>query len=129
MRMEENRKYARWKIRKPLRFRLSDESQEEEEKIAMLRDISFAGAQFSLLESLRLNDKLNLALEIPDEANPINCQGKVVWQKSIEESDQPPFICGLLFTLLGDQDKEKIFQYIHSSSHKELWNKWWEGIK
>lgn len=127
--MEENRKYARWKIRRPARFKLLDEPQEEEEKMAMLRDISFVGAQFSLLESLRLNDKLDVFLEIPDENNPVHCQGKVVWQKSIEEPGQAPFICGLLFTLLGDRDKERIFQYINSSSYKELWNKWWEGIK
>lgn len=126
MRMQENRKHIRWNIKSPLRLKIPEH---EEEKMALLRDISFAGAQFSITESLRLNDKMGLVIEIPDENDPINCEGKVVWQKSAEEGAPPHFICGLLFTQLKDNDREKIFQHVRNFSSKDLWNKWWEGIK
>lgn len=126
MRMQENRKYIRWNVKSPMRLRVSEP---EEERSALLRDISFAGAQFSISESLRLNDKMGVMIEIPDENNPINCEGKVVWQRAAEEGGSPHFICGLLFTQLKDNDREKIFQQVRHCSSKDLWNKWWEGIK
>ena len=126
MRMQENRKYIRWNVKSPMRLRVSEH---KEERPALLRDISFAGAQFSISESLRLNDKMAVMIEIPDENNPINCEGKIVWQRAAEEGGSPHFICGLLFTQLKENDREKIFQYARDFSSKELWNKWWEGIK
>ena len=128
MRMQENRKYVRWKLSRPARFRLVGEEQEEE-KLALTRDVSFAGAQLSLFENLHLNDKLDMYLEIPDEDDSLRCQGKVVWQKSVTEEGPPHFICGLSFTQLKDKDKDKIFQYVRSCLPGELKEKWWEGVK
>ena len=115
MRMQENRKFVRWQVQGPARLTLYGRDGEEE-RMALLRDISFAGAQFSISESLRLNDKIGMALEITNEGNPVCCQGKVVWQRSIEEGGSPHFVCGILFTQLNDQDKEKIFKYAGNSA-------------
>ena len=129
MHMQENRKFVRWNIKNPMRFKVAGGQEEGDEKMALLKDISFAGAQFSVSESLRLNDKVDMVMEIPDEGNPINCQGKIIWQKAAEEGGSPHFVCGLRFTQLKDHDKEKIFQFISHASSKDLWNKWWEEIK
>lgn len=128
MRIEENRKFARWNISRPVRFSLAGKDNEEE-KMALLKDISFAGARMSLFESLRLNDKLDMFLEIPDEEHAIHCEGKVVWQKSPEDMSSPPFACGLSFTKIKDQDKEKMFKYMSQNAADEVKKKWWEGVK
>lgn len=130
MRMQENRKSVRWLVKSPTRFKvLGQKEGAGQERMALLRDISFVGAQFSVAESLRLNDKLDMVMEMPDENNLINCQGKVVWQKSAEEGGSPHFICGLSFTQIKDNDREKIFQYVRNYASKDLWNKWWKDIK
>ncbi len=123
---QEKRRIIRWKVQRPMRFKLPDQ---EEEKIALLRDISFFGAQASLLESLRLQDKLNLVLEIPDEQDTISCEGKVVWQKAIEEEGKHHFICGLSFTKIADHDKDKIFRHIWQTSPEDLKHRWYGDKK
>ena len=112
MRMQENRRFIRWQVARPARFKLVSNLEEGEEQIALLKDISFSGAQLTLSENLRLNDKLELALEIPDEHNPVHCQGRVVWQKTVQEAGPAPFVCGLYFTQIKSRDKDKIFQYV-----------------
>lgn len=111
MRMQENRRFIRWQVARPARFRLARQ-EEEEEQMALLKDISFSGAKLSLSESLRLNDTLDMDLEIPDEHNPVHCQARVVWQKAIDEAGAAPFVCGLYFTQIKSRDKDKIFQYV-----------------
>jgi len=128
MRMQEKREFVRWRIGNPAWFKLLDEPQEE--KKAALRDISFAGAQLFLSENLRLNDKLDMCLDIPDEQNSVHCQAKVVWQKSAsEETAFWPFICGLRFTELLDEDRDRIFQYVRKAAPESVWERWWEEIK
>lgn len=123
MPIPEKRNFVRWKVRRPARFKVLNQ-QEQEEEIGLLRDISFSGAQCSLLRNLRLNDKLDMSLEIPDEQNPICCQAKVVWQDLLEEEDRQHFVCGLSFLNLKDQDKEKIFQYVWNSAPGGLKKQW-----
>ncbi|TAN63092.1 PilZ domain-containing protein [bacterium] len=112
MRMQENRRFVRWEVTRPARFRLSRQEHEGEEQIALLKDVSFSGAKLALSESLRLNDTLDMEMEIPDEHNPVHCQAKVVWQKSVDEAGAAPFACGLYFTQIKSRDKDKIFQYV-----------------
>ena len=112
MRMQENRRFVRWEVARPARFRLGRQEHEGEEQIALLKDVSFSGAKLALSESLRLNDALDMEMEIPDEHNPVHCQAKVVWQKSVDEAGAAPFACGLYFTQIKSRDKDKIFQYV-----------------
>lgn len=112
MRMQENRRFVRWEVARPARFRLTRQEHEGEEQIALLKDVSFSGAKLALSESLRLNDALDMEMEIPDEHNPVHCQAKVVWQKSVDEAGAAPFACGLYFTQIKSRDKDKIFQYV-----------------
>lgn len=112
MRMQENRRFVRWEVARPARFRLARQEHEGEEQIALLKDVSFSGAKLALSESLRLSDTLDMEMEIPDEHNPVHCQAKVVWQKSVDEAGAAPFACGLYFTQIKSRDKDKIFQYV-----------------
>ncbi len=107
--MREKRHHIRWTIQRPVRFKFPEQ---EEETVAILRDVSFSGARISLMESLRLNERLDLAMEIPDEENPILTQAKVVWQDLAREEGKPHFFCGLSFTKIKEADKEKIYNYI-----------------
>ncbi len=127
MRMHEKREFVRWRIKSPARFKLADNPQDE--RRAQLRDISISGAQLSLSENLRLNDRLDMQLDIPDETNPIHCQAKVVWQRSAPKEGLAPFVCGLRWTELRDEDKDSIFQYARSAAPEASWDRWWEQIK
>jgi len=127
MRMHEKREFVRWRIQRPVRFKLANCPQDERK--GRLRDISFAGAQLSLSENLRLNDSLDMQMEIPDEQNSIHCQAKVVWQKSAPDENLSPFICGLRFTELFNEDKDRIFQYVRKAAPEAVWERWWEEIR
>lgn len=127
MRMHEKREFVRWRIQRPARFKLANGPQDERK--GQLRDISFAGAQLSLSENLRLNDSLDMQMEIPDEQNSIHCQAKVVWQRSAPDESLSPFICGLRFTELLNEDKDRIFQYVRKAAPEAVWERWWEEIK
>jgi len=125
-RTQEKRNFVRWRLQKPARYKLPNQ---EEERMALLRDISFLGAQISILENLRLNEKLDMLLEIPDEENAISCQAKIVWQDFVEESGKRHFVCGVSFTRIEDKDKEKIFKYVWSTTPDEIRKRWWDGAK
>ncbi len=126
----EKRSFVRWRIQRPVRYKVaSPKNDEAEEKMALLRDISFSGAQISLLENVRLNENMDLLLEITGEENPIPCQGKIVWQDFLQEQDKRHFICGVTFTKLEDRDKEKIFKCVWNSAPDELKRRWWESRK
>lgn len=122
----ERRRMVRWQIQRPVRFKLPDQ---EEENMAVLKDVSFTGAKISLMENLRLSEILDMVMEIPDEENPIFCKGKVVWQGHASEAGKPHFFCGLSFTQIKDADKEKMFNYVWKTAPEELRRQWWGAKK
>ncbi len=131
--MQENRKHIRWPLSGRVRFKLLNNEQAGaylEEKPATLKDISFAGAKIALVDSLHLNSRLDLAIETAQgEPNPMQCEGRVVWQSSAGEGEEMPFVCGVSFTNLKDSDKERIFQSVHLFASENLKHKWWNGVK
>lgn len=131
--MRENRKYVRWPLSAGVRFKLLNNERAGgyiEERPATLKDISFAGAKIALADSLHLNARLDMAIETSrDEPNPMQCEGRVVWQGSAGEEEEMPFVCGVSFSNLKDSDKERIFRNIHLFASDNLKHKWWNGVK
>ncbi len=119
MRMQEKRRYIRWQVNSPACFRLVRDTGYSDERAARLQDISFAGAQISFSENLRLNDKLEISIAIPDEGAPLHCQAKVVWQRAVEGVGARPFVCGLYFTQIKSRDRDKLFQYVRAMLLKD----------
>jgi c-di-GMP-binding flagellar brake protein YcgR len=113
--MQEKRRYIRWQVSRPAHFRLVRDTEYSNERIAQLRDISFTGAQVSFSENLRLNDKLDMSIAIPDENAPLHCQARVIWQRPVDEQGVQPFICGLYFTQIKSRDRDKLFQYVRTT--------------
>lgn len=128
--MQENRKHIRWPLCGRVRFKLQNGLEPETlDRPALLKDISFAGAKIALADSLHLNSRLDLAIEMSEVENPMQCEAKVVWQGSTGEGQEMPFVCGVSFTNLKDSDKERIFQSVHLFASENLKRKWWNGIK
>ena len=128
--MQENRKHIRWPLSGRARFKLQNGLEPESlDRLALLKDISFAGAKIALADSLHLNARLDLAIEMSRLESPMQCEAKVVWQSSAGEDQDMPFVCGVSFTKLKDSDKERIFQSVHLFASENLKNKWWNGIK
>lgn len=124
--MQEKRRYVRWRVKSPLRYKIQGSDLECE---GLTKDISNGGAGIFISEELVLNSLLDLTLEIPDKFRPISTQGKIIWQKKLEIEDTFPFATGIQFSQLKDEDKEKIFLYVRENLSEELRQRWWQGLK
>lgn len=130
MRMRENRKFIRWDLNGSVRFKLNKDNDIREglqDAGGRLKDISFAGIKMSLLNSLHLNDKLEMDIYLRGQSQPLECLGKVVWQRLCEEEGESPFCCGIVFTRFKDSDKERVFNTVHLFASENLKNQRRDG--
>jgi len=124
--MHERRRYVRWSITTPLRYKVKGSNFEN---MGLMRDISLGGLGAFILEELPGGTILDLILEIPDALRPIKAEGVVIWQKKILREKREQFISGIYFRRIGDEDKEKIYGYIQENFSNQITKRWEEGIK
>lgn len=120
--MQEKRFGRRWKVDEVLSCSLLDSHDICNVK---LLNLSLKGVKVSSLNPLLIGKEVKLFINMPDKDEEINALGKVVWNERIEND----ISCGIRFTKIKDEDRGKIFSFIHNHFGEELKrNIWWQGI-
>lgn len=120
LKMDEKRKYPRWKIDNHAQIKLEDALTPMP---CTLHDLNFKGARISLVQRLAADTFFKLSI-ILSEAFIIQVEAWVGWHKPVDGHN----IYGLYFTKISDKDKEKIYSFMRQHYPKEIHRQWWNGM-
>ena len=114
--MYERRQCVRWSANEQITVNLVGS---EMPKVCKIEDISYKGLKINASQELKKDENLVLAILLGDELS-LNAEATVAWNCGNT--------CGLCFTKIKDQDKEKIFKFINKSYKEQMKQHLWEGI-
>jgi len=100
---DDKRIFDRFSARFPVKFRHSREDFGTE---VFLRDASAEGVMFTTKERLFLHDSVSLEVKLPDGAEPMLLNGRVVW---VKEKDPQLWDVGLRFHKVQLMRMRRIF--------------------
>ncbi|MBM3252120.1 MAG: PilZ domain-containing protein [Candidatus Omnitrophica bacterium] len=119
--MQERRRYARWVISQPVRYKRENS---ELECVSHCRDISSQGISLEANQELPPDTPVNLQINL-DEQGKILVRGKVIWQEPQAE-DFSNLLTGINFITIKDSDKDKIFNYMFAHARTQVVENWWK---
>ena len=103
----ERRKYLRIEI--PLKLRIITDANYVED--CTIKNLSPLGVRFETKKELKDGEDLELTLNLPDSANPVHIEGKVVWHKKASLEDGAPFDVGCEFVKIEEDNKNTFLRY------------------
>lgn len=106
---EERRSAKRFRAFHPVRFSLMHSRHVIE---TLAKDLSIRGLRCLSPTLLLPATQLHLEILLCSSHGPIQANGRVVWFKTIEESEQ--FDLGIEFTTIKDKDKIRLSAYIEN---------------
>ena len=106
---DNRRTFARFSARFPVKFRHSREDFGTE---VFLRDASAEGVKFSTKQRLFLHDSVSLEVKLPDGAQPMLLNGRVVW---VKEKEHQLWDVGLQFHKVQLMRMRRIFHLTEES--------------
>ena len=105
---QERRKYLR--IESPLKIRVISKSSVI--RRAATKDISPLGLRFETdQKDIKINDPLELKIEMPGSLCPVHANAKVIWKKKVSTEDNAPFDIGCEFTKVEEDNKNTFLKY------------------
>jgi c-di-GMP-binding flagellar brake protein YcgR len=123
--MDDRRRFPRWTISNRVFYKREGE---EEERVALSKDICSNGACISLSEAVTPNTELDLKIHLGNNLEPISAKGRVVWLYPSREAKDNPFLAGVHFDYLRESEKDKIYNYAYQFRREELQKRWWQGV-
>jgi len=116
--VKDRRQDKRWQINKQAKVKL-----EGAQTFAPchVRDINFKGLQISLKMKLPKETFLKLTLHLSSELN-LKLEAWVVWHRCIDRFN----LYGLYFSKIDEQDKEKIYRFVHKYLPHEIIKRPWQ---
>ena len=116
--MKDRRQDKRWQINRKAKIKL-----EGAQAFAPchIKDINFKGLQIYLKMKLPKEGFLRLTLYISDELS-LSLEAWVVWRRCIDRFN----LYGLYFTKINEQDKEKIYRFVHKYLPHEIIKRTWQ---
>ncbi|HOX55163.1 MAG: PilZ domain-containing protein [Candidatus Omnitrophica bacterium] len=118
--MEEQRRYVRWPISQPVRFKIAET---EEEGDCICRDLGPRGVGLELSEEILSESPLRLDIDL-HEQGVLTATADIMWQKRIDDK----IVVGLQFIHIPDANREKIFKYMFSNFRGLILKSWWDGL-
>lgn len=123
--MDDRRRLPRWSIAGKVLYRKQGRESASE---CLSKNISSSGTCISLSEAIELNSEIDLDIHLGPGLLPIATKGKVRWLMPSMDSRDNPFLAGVHFDYLADEDKEKIFNYAFQYRRDEVTKRWWQGV-
>jgi hypothetical protein len=110
--MNERRNIPRWQINRQAKVKLEGA---ESFTDCQVKDINFKGIQISLGLKLQKDSFLKLCISLVEDYI-LDIETWVVWHKTIGDSNT----YGLYFTRIKDNDKEKIYRFVHKFCPEQI---------
>ncbi|MCM8823837.1 MAG: PilZ domain-containing protein [Candidatus Omnitrophica bacterium] len=80
---------------------------------AVTENISTRGVCLLVYERIEIGKELDLKIYLPDEKNPLETKGKIVWQAKAPLNINSNRL-GIEFVEINDRDRERIVRYLCS---------------
>ncbi len=106
-RVDEHREFVRSNLSTMVTYKIARNPDEEKRCISV--DVSPTGMKVFIKERLENGESLELSFNLPEEEEPINVKGKVIWAKEREEKFSE---CGIEFTEIDSVSVDKINRYV-----------------
>lgn len=113
--MEERRRYVRLDTRLKINYRILQ--QPPLVTTSETVDIGGGGIRIFLTEPLKTGTLLELEIFLPEERDPIRCQGKLVWVEEFSiyhgsRETRQELEGGVEFTSIRPQDQDRIIKHV-----------------
>ncbi len=105
VKIEDNRVFERFTARFPAKFQHSNNGFGSN---VFLRDISAQGVKIVTKENVYVNDRLDIAVELPDGHDPLILSGTVVWTRAMNPAS---YDAGLKFEKVDFMSTQRIFKF------------------
>jgi len=104
----ERRKYLR--IETPLKIRII--KGDKNLLRATTKDISPIGLRFETAsDDIKVNDNVELKIELPEALSPVHANAKVVWKRKISTENGSPQDIGCEFTKIEEDNKNTFLKF------------------
>ena len=116
--MEEKRKYVRLDASIKVSYRILKGPEVRHE--ALSRNIGGGGIRFPVEERLKKDSLLELEIDLPNGAGPIEALGQVVWREELltkGEGKKEHFDVGMKFVRINPSDRERLLKYVYGRIH------------
>jgi len=118
--MEEQRRFVRWPISQPVKYKISENEEEQE---CTCRDLGPRGIGLELSQELDSEGPIRLDIDL-NEQGTIIATADIMWQKQVDDK----IMVGLQFIHIPDSSREKIFKYMFSNFRGLILKSWWQGL-
>jgi len=118
--MQIERHFSRWQVKRQAKVKLEGASNFIN---CQIDDISFSGIKICLLRAFPKDTYLKFSLVLSHDFIFDIIEAWVVWHKTVDSYN----VYGLYFTKIKDQDKEKIYQFLHKYAPEQVSKKCWES--
>lgn len=115
--MGERRQIPRWQIKKQAKVKVGADGEFID---CVVEDINLKGLQMSVGERLPWNGRLKMVVAFAENLG-LDVRVSVPWSQVIDGR----YVYGMAFSIIADEDKEKIYQYVSSHSPEQFQKKWW----
>ncbi len=115
--MHERRKLPRLTINKRAQMKLD---LDEPYCACQIQDIHLKGMCLKIPQWLSRNHSLKMILKISEEVE-LEIEVDVPWVKL----DGDGYAYGIMFRLIADEDKDRIYEYIRRNCAKQIRQRWW----
>jgi len=102
---DDRRVYERFMARFPAKYK---ESRNDYGTDIFLRDISADGAKIATKQKVKLNDRLDLQVDLPDGHDPMDLKGTIVWTVN---TGPRTWEAGLRFDKIALMKTQRIYQF------------------
>jgi c-di-GMP-binding flagellar brake protein YcgR len=84
------------------------------------KDISAGGVKVEVTESIKPNTVLWLEISLPNETDPLEAKGEVIWQEKISNSERIRYEMGVKFLEMNLNDRTRLNKYLYLSLHNKF---------
>jgi len=116
--MEERRKFVRLDAAVKIRYKVLMPT--ENIGNSNSRDLSAGGVKVEVTESIKPNTVLWMEIALPNEADPLQAKGEVVWQEKISTTENIRYEMGIKFLEMDLNDRNRLSKYLFSLLHSKF---------
>lgn len=117
--MGERRHIPRWQIRKSAKVKVGPDGDFID---CIIEDVNLKGLQLSVDKQLPTDSRLEMVVALAENFG-LDMKVNVPWSRQIGGR----YVYGMAFSIIADEDKEKIYQYVSHHFPEQFQKQWWSG--
>jgi len=94
------------------------------------KDISGGGIKIILPEILKIDDTIQMRIELPPPEDPVDCEGRIVWidkeERQMGNKLEEILYAGVRFTVIEDKNRERLIRFLFNYQ-RDLIKKGWKN--